>query len=170
MRGVVEVGAGLSGMRQTGRIASDNVELDASNKTTAGVPLHLTRTGVDHRRGENGQEGVGGIEDPVLETRQVLLDTHGQGDVVGFGPASQGVQEEQGVVKAALLLQATLRLTHQQGVAVVHGIAQLEGKYAVRLGKEQNQTPLSLLCDYKRGSVCVCVCVGVYDSPTLPTA
>lgn len=60
----------------------------------------------------------------------MLLHPPPQRHVIIFGPAAEGVQEEDWVLVASLQ-QAALGVLHQQGVTVVDRVTQLECKYSI---------------------------------------
>ena len=53
-------------------------------------------------------------------------------DVVGLGPPAERVEEQDGFLEA-LLDQLAAAVAHQQRVAVVHGVAQLQGGNSMAL-------------------------------------
>lgn len=92
--------------------------------------LYLCGPSVHHGRGEDGHDGVGRVQDALLQDGSVLLHAPVQRHVVIFGPAPKRMQEEDWILVAAFQ-QAALGVLHEQGVAVVDRVAQLEGKYGI---------------------------------------
>lgn len=95
---------------------------------------YLGGAGVEHGRGEDGHDGGLGVQDLLLQHGRVLLHAPLQRDIIVLGPAPQGVQQEHGVLVAPLQELAP-RVLHEQGVPVVHGVAQLEGEDGIWKGK-----------------------------------
>ena len=56
----------------------------------------------------------------------VLVDTHVEGHVAGFGPSTEGGEPEDGVLEA-LGHEPLARVLHEEGVAGVRRVARLEG-------------------------------------------
>ena len=89
-------------MRHPGRVPSDNVKRRSRTHPRLRVPLNLSRACVHHRRGEDGEDGGRGVQHAVLENRLMLLDAGGQRHVVVLSPAPQRVEEQDGLLVAAL--------------------------------------------------------------------
>ena len=85
-----------------------------------------------------GDSGLAG-EDAV-----VLLHSDVEWDVVVFGPAAQRV-EEQGWPLEALGPELFVRVRHEQGVAIVHWVTELEGEDGIGF------TRLELCLELERG-------------------
>lgn len=60
----------------------------------------------------------------------MLLHSPFQRDIVIFGPSTQGVQEKHRVFVAPLQELAP-RILHEQGMPIVHGVAQLKRKDSI---------------------------------------
>lgn len=91
---------------------------------------YLSRSGVHHGRRENGNDGGVRIQHALLQNGGVLLHPPRQRHVVVFGPASQRVEQQDGPAVAALH-QPLLGVLHEQGVAVMDRVPELEGEHRV---------------------------------------
>ena len=91
---------------------------------------HLGGPGVHHGRGEDGDDGGLGVQHALVQHGGVLLHAPLQRHVVVLGPAPQWVQQEDRLAVAPLH-QPPVGVLHQEGVAVVDGVPQLEGEDGV---------------------------------------
>mmetsp|Transcript_86971 Transcript_86971/g.251215 ORF Transcript_86971/g.251215 Transcript_86971/m.251215 type:complete len:277 (+) Transcript_86971:452-1282(+) len=95
------------------------------------MPLHLPRPGVEHGRWKDGQHDGRVAEDAVLDDGMVLVHPRLQRHVVVLRPAAERGQPEHRLLEA-FGLQLLRRVLHQQRVAVVHRVPQLEDEDRVR--------------------------------------
>ena len=82
--------------------------------------------------GENRQHGCVWVEHAGLEHLRMLQHTSVERDVVILGPAAERMQQKHGVLEAAIK-QILMCLLHEQGMAIVDGITQLEGIHGIGL-------------------------------------
>ena len=90
--------------------------------------------GVHHGRGEDGHDGVVWFQHALLQHGSMLLHPPVQRDVVVLGPAAQRMEQENGPT-VATLQQPLVGVLHQEGVAVVDRVTQLEGEDGVWGGR-----------------------------------
>ena len=128
MRRIVEIVA-CRRIGDAGRIAADDVSVDAGGSASARVPLHLGRSGVEHRRRKDGENRPAAIEDARIEHRLMLPHANGERHVVVLRPAAERMQQEHRIFVFAQ--QHFARFAHEQRVAVVNRIAELEGENRV---------------------------------------
>jgi len=114
----------------TSWVTSNNVELSSSDQTGLGVPLHLSWTGVGHRRRPDGDDGGLGVQHFFFQHSVVLFHSPIKGHVVGLRPATERVKEEDGFLVTPLL-EFLGSVGHEEGVTVVHGVSKLEDKDGV---------------------------------------
>jgi len=126
----------------TSGVSSDNVELSASDQSSLGVPLdleilftisaesenfYLSGTSVGHWRWPDGNNSCFRVKDLLLEDGIVLLHSPLEWDIIGLGPATEGVEEEDWLLVTALL-QLLGGVSHEQSMAIVDWVSELEDK------------------------------------------
>lgn len=111
----------------TSGVSSDNVELSASDQSSLGVPLDLSGTSVGHWRWPDGNNSCFGVKDLLLEDGIVLLHSPLEWDIIGLGPATEGVEEENWLLVTALF-QLLGGVSHEQSMAIVDWVSELEDK------------------------------------------
>jgi len=111
----------------TSGVSSNNVELSASDQSSLGVPLDLSGASVGHWGWPDGNNSCFRVEDLLLEDGIVLLHSPLEWDVIGLGPATEGVEEKDWLLVTALL-QLLGGVSHEQSVTIVNWVSELEDK------------------------------------------
>eukprot|EP00054_Salpingoeca_dolichothecata_P038006 m.12627 g.12627 ORF g.12627 m.12627 type:complete len:347 (+) comp8144_c0_seq1:485-1525(+) len=121
----------LSGrMAHTSRVTANNVEACASILTSLCVPLDLSGTSVHHGRGEDGQHSMCWGQHTFSQDSVVLAHAHSKWDIIGLSPATQRMEQQSGIFKSTLL-ELSACVLHEQSVAVMDGVTQLEGVHGI---------------------------------------
>jgi len=111
----------------TSGVSSDNVELSASDQSSLGVPLDLSGTSVGHWGWPDGNNSGLGVKDLLLEDGVVLLHSPLEWDIIGLGPATEGVEEKDWLL-VTTLLQLLGGIGHEESVTIVDWVSELEDK------------------------------------------
>lgn len=127
--GVVEVLV-LGRVRHASGVAADDVEVGTSVEAGLGVPLDFCGSSVHHRAREDGEHGVLGLENTLVHDGVVLLHADGKWHIIGLGPASERVKEQHRVLEPTLE-ELAASVLHEEGVAIVDWVAQLEGVHGI---------------------------------------
>lgn len=111
----------------TSGVSSDNVELSASDQSSLGVPLDLSGTSVGHWGWPDGNNSGLGVKDLLLKDGVVLLHSPLEWDIIGLGPATEGVEEKDWLL-VTTLLQLLGGVGHEESVTIVDWVSELEDK------------------------------------------
>ena len=124
MPDIVEVTVGL-GVLHTCGVTSGNEVSDSAVDTGGGVPQDFGRATVEHGGGPDGEDGVLGVESAIVEEGLVLLHAVVKGDIVVLAPATERVEEEDGVL-VALLEELNAGVLEEKDVSIMERVAHLE--------------------------------------------
>jgi len=124
MPDIVEVTTGL-GVLHTGGVASGNEMSDSAVNTGRGVPQDFGGATVVHGGGPDTKDGVLGVESAIVEEGLVLLHAVVKGDIVVLAPATERVEEEDGVLEA-LLEELNAGVLEEKDVTIMERVAHLE--------------------------------------------
>ena len=132
-------------MAHTSGVSSDNVELSASHQSSLGVPLdlecffkvscendffYLSWTSVGHWGWPDSNNSGLGVKDLLLKDSVVLLHSPLEWDIIGLGPATEGMEEKDWLL-VTTLLQLFGCVGHEQSVTIVDGVSELEDKDSI---------------------------------------
>ena len=116
----------LNGVTNTSGVAASDEVGDSAVDAGGGVPHDLGGATVVHGRGPHGEDGVLGVEGTVVEECLMLGHTFSKGNIVVLAPATERVEEKDGVL-VALLNELLTGVLQQKHVTVVEGVSDLEG-------------------------------------------
>jgi hypothetical protein len=120
----------FDGVLHTGGVAASNEMGDTASNAGGGVPEDLGGATVVHGGGPHGEDGVLRVEGTVVKEGLVLEHAGVERHVVVLAPSTEGVEEEDGVL-VALLEELLTGVLEEEHVAVVEGVAHLEGVHGI---------------------------------------
>jgi len=124
MPDIVEVTTGL-GVLHAGGVTSGNEMSDAAVDAGRGVPHDFGRATIVHGGWPDGENGVGGVKSAIVKEGLMLLHAVVKRDIIILAPASERVEEEDGVLEA-LLEELNSGVLEQKDVTIMEGVADLE--------------------------------------------
>lgn len=93
---------------------------------------------IHHGWGENSNNGWVWIQDALLQNCSVLLHSPRQRHIIVLGPTSQRV-EQQDRPTVASFDETLVGVLHQECMAVMDRVAELEGKYGIWMERKENR-------------------------------
>jgi len=117
-------------MLHTSGVSAGNEVGEAATDTGAGVPQDLGGTTVVHGRGPDGEDDMLSGEGAIIDKGLMLVHTGVERDIVILAPATQGVEEEDGVL-VSLLDELFTGVLEEENVTIVEGVADLEAVNSV---------------------------------------
>jgi len=120
----------LDGVLNTSGVTAGNEVGEASANTGAGVPEYLGGATVVHWGGPHGEDHMILVKGTIIHKGLMLVHAGLERDVVILAPATERVEEEDGVLVASLdeLLTGILEEEH---VTVMEGVADLEAEDSI---------------------------------------
>lgn len=102
----------------------------ATTNTTFLIIQYLSWPSIHHGRRKDGHDGRVWIQDALLQHSGVLLHSPGQRHIIVLGPTTQWVKEQNRPAVASLE-ETLVGVLHQESMAVVDWVAELEGEYSI---------------------------------------
>lgn len=116
----------LLGVLHSGGVSAGDEVRDAAVDTGTSMPQDFGRATIEHRRGPDSKDNVLFGESSIIDESLMLVHAIVKRDIIILAPATEGMEEENGVL-VSLLEELLTGVLEKENMTIMEGVAHLEG-------------------------------------------